>query len=379
MLKENLQSLYEKKYDMSLCNRLNEISNKFREEELFYLLSEIGLNIGNNIILNYYPGAGYRCFNLDKAIKGENPLCRVIEKFLNKEMLKMLEGRGITDIVKDYTDAIYSLFEEGKYKNQLDLDYTEFPLMDLRIEFILSDSYHCYYDPGFSNVKDNNIDKIKILGLIAHELNHVKEYFEIHKKIIETKIDISPTWVNIQSVFKEMNIIDKNEYYHFLYLIYLSLDNEMNARVSQVYHYLYYFKIKDEDVLFDKLKLHKNWEYFENLKDFNYVKFIDNNIHKIGENGLIKITNELIDKFKDKELNKRTKLLNFIDKHVNDLNDLNKFYEDWSIYFRKKSEKHLEKFKWMIKEVIEDLNGNRPYTESYRTKIELRDRYNDLS
>jgi hypothetical protein len=92
MLKENLQALYEKKYDMNLGKHLKNIEDRFSEEEVYYLLSEKGLHIGNNIILNFYPGAGYRCYNIDKPTKGENPLCKIIEKFLNKEMIMLLEN-----------------------------------------------------------------------------------------------------------------------------------------------------------------------------------------------------------------------------------------------------------------------------------------------
>lgn len=82
--------------------------------------------------------------------------------------------------------------------------------------------------------------------------------------------------------------------------------------------------------------------------------------------GLLKITNDLISKFKDKELNKRTKLLNFINEPVSDLNKLILFYKKFSEYFKTKTIKHIEKFKYIIKEVIEDLNGNRPYNEAQR-------------
>ena len=135
-----------------------------------------------------------------------------------------------------------------------------------------------------------------------------------------------------------------------------------------VYHYLYDFKVVDKNILLNKLKLHKNWEYLEMLKYFDDKIFIDNNIKEIGLCGLINITNKLVDKFKDKELNKNTKLLNFI-KNVNTFEDINEFYNNFSIYFKKKSEKHLKKFEYIITEVIEDLNGNRPFNEDYRNKI----------
>ena len=102
------------------------------------------------------------------------------------------------------------------------------------------------------------------------------------------------------------------------------------------------------------------------LKNFEYENFVINNVKNIELGGLIKITNEIVNKFKDREINKYTKLLNFIDKECENYDDIIVFYENFSIYFRKKCEKHIEKFKYIIKEVIEDLNGNRPYNEACR-------------
>jgi len=139
----------------------------------------------------------------------------------------------------------------------------------------------------------------------------------------------------------------------------------MNARIAQVYHYLYDFNINDKNILLDKLKLHKNWDYLEMLDNFDYIKFINKNISDIGLESLIKITNDLIKKFKDRDLNKNTKLLNFISDVYNET-DLISFYKNFSNYFKQKAKKHLNKYKYIISEIIEDLKGNRPYNECSR-------------
>ena len=38
----------------------------------------------------------------------------------------------------------------------------------------------------------------------------------------------------------------------------------------------------------------------------------------------------------------------------------------WSQYFKDKTKKHTEKYKHIIKEVIQDLKGNKPFNENYR-------------
>jgi len=154
------------------------------------------------------------------------------------------------------------------------------------------------------------------------------------------------------------------------------LDNEMNARIAQVYDYLLDFNIKNENILFDKLKEHQNWKYIDMLNNFNSEKFINECLNKIELSGLLNITNELIKKFKDKDANvtflnkkiynKSTHSLNFLDNKVNNLSDLKIFYNEWSRYFKNKNKKHIEHYKYIIKEVIEDLNGNRPWNECAR-------------
>ena len=179
-------------------------------------------------------------------------------------------------------------------------------------------------------------------------------------------ITIRPTHIDIKSSYKSLNIQEDNIYHYFIYLLYLSLDTEMNARISQVYQYLYEFQISNKDMLLDKLKLHKNWEYLMMLSGFNSIEFVGDCIKKLEFGGLLKITNSLIDSFIDKELNKNTKLLSFINGNLNSESDIYLFYEKFSEYFKKKATIHLEKFKYLIDEVVEDIKGNRPYNELYR-------------
>lgn len=287
----------------------------------------------------------------------------------------LYEGRGISDIIKEYSKIIYDDFiEYGMNNLQYDFDYESLPLLDLRIVLDKSDINHAEYDLDKSNIIDKKLYNITIYikyiftkdvrGLLIHELNHIKEYYSFKSNSL--KIKIKPSYVNIRNSYNKLGILEGHSYYLFIYLLYLSLDTEMNARISQVYDYLFDFGIKDEQILFNKLKEHKNWEYVEMLNDFDYKKFVDNNIDKIGESGLINITNDLINNFKDKDLNKNTKLLYFIDKNVENYNDLIDFYQHFSTYFKEKTKKHIEHFQYMIKEVVEDLNGNRPYNEDRR-------------
>jgi hypothetical protein len=300
----------------------------------------------------------------------------MITKF---DKFKMFEGRGISDIIKQYSNIIYDYFSDGEDKILLDFDYEQLPLIDLRIIFTKSDINNGTYDLDNSffdsgklhqlliSIKYNNIDKNFILGLINHELNHINEYYNIHNKMNKMNIKIKPTWIDIQLSYKSLNISNSSPYYKFIYLLYLSLDTEMNARITQVYEYLLSFNSTNFDYLYTKLKEHQNWKYLEMLNNFDYENFVDENIELIELTGLLKITNDLIEKFKDKDLNKRTKSLSFIKDSVSDIINLYNFYDNFSKYFKKKCVKHITHMEYIIKEVIEELNGNRPFNEALRT------------
>lgn len=295
----------------------------------------------------------------------------------------IFEGRGISDVIKEYSEIIYDQFDNKEEYFLIDLEYVPLPLTNLRINFKFSNKYEGSYNPVYSFFNDdtlngihiniiidkNDIDKLKTIGLIAHELTHVKEYYEVQKRIKTFEVKIKPTWIDIKQAYQELNIQEDETFYKFIYLIYLSLDTEMNARVSQIYHYLYNFKIKDKDTLFKKAKEHKNWEFLKLLENFNVDSFIQEMIQEVELIGFLKLTNELIDKFKEKEVNKNTKSLIFINRYVSNIEDLIEFYTNWKDYFNMKVEKHIEKFKTIIIEIIEDLNGNRPYNELYRNVI----------
>jgi hypothetical protein len=173
-------------------------------------------------------------------------------------------------------------------------------------------------------------------------------------------IKITPVHIDIKLINNEINKNYKS-FNEFCYLIYLSLDDEMNARVSQIYHYLYSFKNTNKDFLFEKVKNHQNWIYIQMLKNFDDIKFINDNINIFGIESFNKITNDIKNKFKDKNLNKRSKMLSFIDS--------DEFYSGWKFYFNKKSEQHIRKIEYLISEVIEDLNGNRQFNEWYRSSL----------
>jgi len=311
---------------------------------------------------------------------------------------KLFEGRGISDIIKAYSTYLYDNFIEGNSEYEIDLDdYQELPLTSLKISIKKGNILKGTHTPGELIKKDINYfiknsiitliyDDINSLkGLIAHELTHIKEYYEIMKQIDILGIKITPIYIKIRNVYNDIKDMNTDYYNNFLYLIYLSLSTEMNSRVAQVYDFLYDFNIKDEDVLFTKLQLHKNFEFLDLLQKFNAVNFINNMINLVGLETFINITQTFIDKlniefnksieepkvlknkkYLIKQNIKEKKYFRFLNKIVENKNDLIYIYNNFQKYFKIKSKKHTEHFRYIIKEVVEDLNEKISFHSYYR-------------
>lgn len=88
MIKETLIKLLEKDLSPIINKNTQYLLENFDESQLEILLAQ-GVSINNNIKLYYYIGSGYRCMNERVDLYGRNPLCVIIEKYLNKELLNI--------------------------------------------------------------------------------------------------------------------------------------------------------------------------------------------------------------------------------------------------------------------------------------------------
>lgn len=88
MIKTFLQTLLEKDYMVdSLHKTVQTLLLKYDNDQLYYKLLG-GLKISTNLVLYYYIGVGFRCFNDNINTIGRNPVCNVIERNLNHELKK---------------------------------------------------------------------------------------------------------------------------------------------------------------------------------------------------------------------------------------------------------------------------------------------------
>jgi hypothetical protein len=228
-------------------------------------------------------------------------------------------------------------------------------------------------------------DLTKLKELITHELTHLKEFYEYCKKINSIEINnktkiinnsnqietINFSWIDLKNINNDIRKINTSkEYDKFLFLVYLSLDGEMNSRISQLYNYLYDFGIDDDKIMMNKIIEHQNYIYYLELKNFNHIHMCDKVIDEIGDELFIEITNKFTKKLLSYDILNRIKSLKNIPKNINTLEDTYSFFNIWEKLFTKKCEKHYNKFKHIIKEVSKDLKGLKPFNDAYRNDID---------
>ena len=87
MIKDILNILTEKDYNIhGLQKTISYYLNNMTDTQLYMLLKE-GMNINSGeFILIYVEGMGFRCYNTDKYINGNKPVCNIIEKNLNERI-----------------------------------------------------------------------------------------------------------------------------------------------------------------------------------------------------------------------------------------------------------------------------------------------------
>jgi len=205
---------------------------------------------------------------------------------------------------------------------------------------------------SFKNNKLNNIelyfkipinnDITKIKSLISHELTHVIEFYNLIKnnkeipKHSKLKINLN----KFKSDYEYENYFDA-----FLHYIYLTLDNEFNAIVSELYFYLKDKNTNNEDELNYYLENSYIWKKIKEIDIFSNINFGNFLINKLGEESVI-VFLDLFNKSLDENLR--------INLEIKNKEDIFKYLKKWETIFKIKNKKHKLKCFNIIKEVIKD-------------------------
>ena len=262
---------------------------------------------------------------------------------------KIEEGRGISDSLKNEIDNIFNLFENNGYSIDnlfsfnLKLSNGINKIIYIFISFIEDNYYGKFYVENgkykidFNLPKSYNNDRFR--ELIIHEFTHLIEYTNLKNKKHEIPSYnlIKQSLLQFKPQTKEMD--------YFKYMIYQTLDNEINANIAQTYNYLKGFNSTDKKFLRKKL------DDYSNRKD--YIKSISIDVDKF--------INDII---KSVETKKELEELNFIlltkkvynnYRFLFDINDISKYIKNWFDIFNLKIKKYLLKQEKLINEVIEDI------------------------
>lgn len=293
-----------------------------------------------------------------------------------KEYTLFIEKLGSPDIVIEYIKIIeekISNLKNGLNKFTFNLFNCNF---DININVDINELYSKDYYHGDFNVFDflngtyqininvdaKNIillDYKKILSIIQHELTHIYE-------ILEYKGETTKSSFNKISAINTIKVDQSNIMHDFTHRLYLSLEHELNATVSMIYNYLYRFDNKEYEYLKNELNEYEPYKNVLYLKIFNYIDFIN----KFDKEELLILTNIINKEFNYKEIN---------------INELEKYYKKWNVFFKKKSNKCLNKIEKILKFTV--LKNEKfeyhcyssiPLYDDYSYKKYINDNYKEL-
>jgi hypothetical protein len=204
---------------------------------------------------------------------------------------------------------------------------------DLIIRFYFKNNYNgnILYKHSIDNVfkvcilnltlDSNNIDINRCLKSLSHELTHYHELlqiFNIFNKSVVWNKNLSLN--DFDDNYSKLGLIR-----YFRDLFYLSLPNEIKARISSIRYYLLSKKNKEYDFLKTNLEETSEWKYIKFLNDFNPNNYINDLYSKLNNDIILEIFNYFNSIMNIKyDLKSRNDLLNYfnkIDKYFKNVSD----------------------------------------------------------
>lgn len=255
------------------------------------------------------------------------------------------EGRGMSELNKEETENLFNVFKKDGYKifnHQILNRIAEIAFSEGNYDSKFYKKLGKYY---LSITCPKNYDELKLKTIITHELNH---FIEVSK--IEDKKYRYPNYNKIKKSLIEFEPESKQLQF-FKHLIYKTLDNEVNANVSQTYTYLRSFNSDNDNYLRPKLEEYEIRKEYQNLLNFNISKFKSD----------IKLNN--IDFREFNEILIKNGVDDFLD-FIYERN-IDKYIDNWFKIIKSNIKKLLKKQDNIIKEVIEDINKLNNYTSEY--------------
>jgi len=280
----------------------------------------------------------------------------------NNEPL-IMEGKGIPHTLKWIVDEIINNLN-GFKTYSIDIKESDLKLENLTIEYnnFQRNDIYAYTrfgifapihqgDGKFENylktstikvyLNFNNYDLVDLKRVILHELLHIYEIYQRSNNEITKDLE----WFLNNEVIKIRKKYSNDEFLNdFIFILYLSFNQEINARVAETYSILIEERNTDKEKLSAILKETNSWKQLEKLKKFNYKNY-DINYNRCIE-FFKEINNIVTPKLKQDFIIFR------IPQDNKDIIDILKKYQE---LFKKKSNKFENKLIKIIDEVIFDV------------------------
>ena len=185
-----------------------------------------------------------------------------------------------------------------------------------------------------------NYDLSFVFKTLSHELTHLYELYQISDKFDITK------W-KWREALNDMNGQFTGLLLYFRDILYLSLPQELNARVSSIYFYLNMRAIGGDYMEKITKILHGSteWQNYTNLINFEPNTLTKDIIQQYGQNieNVFFIVNELNSKIG-------------IDKKIKNIEDLNSYFKILDKIFKKSAEKYKSKLLRVVDKVFDNKN-----------------------
>lgn len=275
----------------------------------------------------------------------------------------ILEGKGTPDIIESIIDDnMFSITNCVTSLSDLKLNINEkigkrSLKCDIHILFNSGENYkgnvnyqECL-NSGFKKCIINvyfpkNYNLSLIIKTLTHELTHIYELYQISEKFDITKWKWQEALNDIGDFFNTSHLL------YFRDILYLSLPQELNARVSSIYFYLKmnssrgYNKDQVLDILYESME----WQNYKNLMNFNPEQLTMGISNYYGEN--ISISFLIINM-----LNKKIG----IDKGITNIGELNSYLRRLDKYFKKSVIKYKNKLMRVVDKVVGENNKKFEY------------------
>jgi hypothetical protein len=271
------------------------------------------------------------------------------------------EGKGISNFIKKLSTIIVgNIFKDIKVFD-IEIDISELKLINkisIEVNNITRDYHSAFFvkkntdDDILNNLSIKfdlpfieDVDHYYLIEIVTHELTHLYEFYNIVKN--NKKL---PLYNNIKkSLIQTIKQDNFDIFSYFRNIVYLTLDNELNARVSQTYQLLKFKNIKDKIQLFNILKTTHIWKKYKEIDNFNPKSYTSDLIEILGVNLTCILINDFNNELKNNFIN-----FSFIT-NVSNENEIIEYFNNWNKRFKYKLKKHILKLNKVIDEVITDL------------------------